>query len=265
MSTAVSSIDRKLDDALARRAAPAPVRTRWWVEAIVVVWIAWVYDAINNLAPLRLGPALSHGRDILSLEGSLGIAPERSLDSWLAAHHHLGLLVSDYYDNAHFIVTLVLLGVLWWRGSAIYRPMRNALVAINLLAFVVFWLYPVAPPRMLGGFTDVVASTHAIGSWHTGALASDANQLAAMPSLHIAWALWCALAVWQLTRRPLVRALGLLYPCLTAFAVLATGNHYLLDAAAGALLVALAFACVLWAPRALARSRTQPLGGAAGS
>ncbi len=57
-----------------------------------------------------------------------------------------------------------------------------------MLAFVVFWRYPVAPPRMLPGFTDVVASTHAFGSWHTGALASQANQLAAMPSLHIAWA-----------------------------------------------------------------------------
>ena len=86
---------------------------------------------------------------------------------------------------------------------------------------------------MLPGFTDVVASTHAIGSWHTGALASHANQLAAMPSLHIAWAAWCVLAVWRLTDARGCAALALLYACLTGFAVLATGNHFLLDVFAG--------------------------------
>ncbi len=188
LSTAVSSFDSKLD--AVPQGGGARVRTRWWREALLIAWLAWVYDAINNLAPLRLGPALSHGREILSAEGSLGIAPERSLDQWLSSHHGLGLVVSDYYDNAHFVVTVAVLALLWWQGAALYRPLRNTLIAINLLAFVVFWLYPVAPPRMLGGFTDVVATTHAIGSWHTGALASHANQLAAMPSLHIAWAVW---------------------------------------------------------------------------
>ena len=216
----------------------AASRTRWWVEALIVGWLLWVYDAINNFAPLRLGPALAHGREILSFEGSLGIAPERALDRWLTAHHTLGLLVSDYYDNAHFLVTLGLLGFLWWRRSDIFRPLRNALVLINVLGFVVFWLYPVAPPRMLGGFTDVVASTGAIGSWHDGALASQANQLAAMPSLHIAWALWCTVVVWRLSERAWLRALGAAYPSMTAFAVLATGNHYVLDVLAGALVAA---------------------------
>ena len=96
-----------------------------------------------------------------------------------------------------------MLGYLWWKRADIYRPLRNALVLVNVLAFIVFWFYPVAPPRMLKGFTDVVASTGAFGSWHTGALASDANQLAAMPSLHMAWAAWCTLAVWQMTHASL--------------------------------------------------------------
>jgi membrane-associated phospholipid phosphatase len=92
---------------------------------------------------------------------------------------------------------------------------------------------------MLGGFTDVVASTHAIGSWHTGALASDANQLAAMPSLHIAWAVWCTIAVWLTSARVWLRALAVVYPFVTGFAVLSTGNHYLLDIVGGALTIAL--------------------------
>jgi hypothetical protein len=85
------------------------------------------------------------------------------------------------------------------------------------------------------GFSDVVASTHAFGSWHTGSLASDANQFAAMPSLHIAWAVWCTFGLWKLSSRYWLRALAVCYPFLTALAVLSTGNHFLLDALAGLL------------------------------
>ncbi len=232
--------------ATARPAAPRALRSRWWLEGLTVVWLGWVYDAITNLAPLRLHAALVHAEGILSLERTLHVDPEHALDVWLAGHRSLGLAIADYYDNAHFIVTLGLLGWLWWRRADIYRPLRNSLVLVNLLAFVVFWRYPVAPPRMLAGFTDVVASTHAIGSWHTGALASDANQLAAMPSLHIAWAVWCAVAVWLATPRRWLRALALLHPTLTTFAVLATGNHYVLDIVAGVTVMAASFAIVWW-------------------
>lgn len=213
-------------------------RSPWWVEVGVIVWLLWVYDAITNFAPLRLDVALSHARGVLSLERTLHLDPELSLDRWLAGHHTLGLLLSDYYDNAHFIVTLGVLGYLWWKRADIYRPLRNALVLVNVLAFIVFWCYPVAPPRMLDGFTDVVASTGAFGSWHSGALASQANQLAAMPSLHMAWAAWCALALWQISTRSWVRVLAVLYPCMTALAVLSTGNHFLFDVLAGLLTLA---------------------------
>ena len=215
------------------------MRARWWVEALVVVWLCWVYDATTNLAPLRLHLALAHAEGVLSLERTLHIDPELTLDRWLAGHRTLGLLVSDYYDNAHFIVTLGLLGWLWWRRADIYRPLRNSLVLVNLLAFVAFWRYPVAPPRMLGGFTDVVVSTDAFGSWHGGALASHANELAAMPSLHIAWAAWCGLAVWRMTERWWLRALAIGHTCLTAAAVISTGNHFVLDILGGLAIMAL--------------------------
>jgi hypothetical protein len=217
-------------------------RTRWWAEALVIVWLCWVYDAITNFAPLRLHVALSHGEGVLAAERWLGIDPELSLDRWLAGHHTLGLVVSDYYDNAHFIVTLGLLGWVWVRRADLYRPLRNSLVLVNVIGFAVFWLYPVAPPRMLpaDGFSDIAAMTHAFGSWHAGALASAANQLAAMPSLHMAWAAWCAVALWRLSTRAWVRGVALLYPCMTAFAVLATGNHYVLDVLAGLATLAVA-------------------------
>jgi hypothetical protein len=141
-------------------------------------------------------------------------------------------------------VTLGLLGWLWWRRADIYRPLRNSLVLVNLLAFVVFWLYPVAPPRMLGGFVDIVDSTHAFGSFHGGSLASHADELAAMPSLHIAWAVWCSVALWRMSRRRWVRGLAILYPCTTAFTVLATGNHFIFDILGGLAAIALSVSIV---------------------
>jgi hypothetical protein len=242
----------------------AATRPRWWVELLVIGWLLFVYDAINNLAPLRLSVALGNARGILHLERVLHIDPELSLDRWVASHHTVGLILADYYDNAHFVVTLGVLGVLWWRRADLYRPLRNSLVLVNVIGFVVFWLLPVAPPRMLDGFTDVVASTHAFGSWHTGALASAANQLAAMPSLHMAWAGWCTVALWRVSERRFVRALAVVYPCLTALAVLATGNHFVLDIVGGLIALAISLLLVgspgrsvgrLTAPRLRARGR----------
>jgi hypothetical protein len=221
--------------ALAKREQAAPSRPRWWGELLVVAWLAVLYDTVTNLAPAREALALAHGRALLSFEQALGIDPELTLNRWLAGHHALGAIASYYYDNAHFILTLGLLGLLWWRRADIYRPLRNALVAINLLGLLVFWLCPVAPPRMLvgSGFSDVVAASHTLGSWHTGSLAADADQFAAMPSLHLAWAAWCGLVIWRLASRRWVRVVAVLYPCSVALAVLSTGNHYLLDVFAG--------------------------------
>jgi hypothetical protein len=228
-------------------------RARWWIEAAAIVWLLWIYDDVNNLAPLRQVAATRHAWSVLHVELSLHLAPELALNHWLAARHALGLIVADYYDIAHFAVTLGLLAWLWWRRADVYRPLRTSLVLINAIGLVVFWRYPLAPPRMLGaaGFNDVVANTGAWASWHRGALASQANQLAAMPSLHMAWAAWSALVVWRLWPSRLARCLAVAYPVLTALVVMATGNHFLFDIAGGLLTT---LAAVLVTER-LARAR----------
>ncbi len=197
---------------------------------------------------------------MLAFEHRLGLSPERYLDHWLAHQHVLAYIASDFYDNAIFGATLGLAAWTWWRRPDIYRPLRNDLVLANLTGFVVFWLYPLAPPRMLPGFVDVVEKVGGLGSWHN-LLISHADQLAAMPSMHLAWAVWCSLVVWRLVphRRAWRRAAGLfgvLYPLCTALVVLATANHYTLDVLAGTAATALSVVVVeVLVPRAVRRAR----------
>lgn len=199
--------------------------------------MCWLYDDINDLSPLRRGLAYSNGRRFLDLERWLHLDPEASLDHWLAGHQALGWIAGNYYDNVHFVVTLGLVGLVWWRFPDRYRPLRNGLVLTNLIAMAVFWTVPTAPPRLLEPrvYVDVVAQSHSFGSWHSGTLATAANQLAAMPSLHMGWALWSSLAAWRILPARRWRWLVWLYPVLTAVVVMATGNHYLCDVVAGAL------------------------------
>jgi hypothetical protein len=223
-------------------------KPRWWIQLLVLAWLGGLYDLVNNLAPTRIGAAMAHGFADLHVEQSLGWVPELAVNHWLAGHPLLGLLAGDYYDCAHFAVTLVVFAWLWWRHPDFYRPLRDALVAVSVVGFAVYWFFPAAPPRLLpgAGFSDIVSSTHAIGAWRSGVLAHTANQFAAMPSLHLAWALWVAFALWRVHRHARAAiALVWAYPLLTTLAVIATGNHLLIDCVAGAVTLALCLAAVL--------------------
>lgn len=216
-------------------------RSPLWFELLVIAWLCWLYDDINNLSPLRRSLAYGNGRLFLHIERVLHLDPEAALDHWLAGHPALGWIAGNYYDNVHFVTTLGLIGLVWWKFPERYRPLRNGLVLTNLAAMVIFWLVPTAPPRLLDPsvYIDVVGQSHSFGSWHTGTLATAANQLAAMPSMHIGWAAWSALAAWRILPRRWWTGLVWIYPVITAVDVMATGNHYLSDVVAGALLFAL--------------------------
>jgi hypothetical protein len=260
-ATPVSSRSTRLWRVLTRADGRAPV----WLEVLVIVWLLWLYDTINNLAPLRRLAALHNAASVLAFERSLNLAPELALDRWVAAHATLGLAVSYYYVFAHFFVTFGLLGWLWWNKPKLYRPLRTQLVLINVIGLAIFWCFPVAPPRMLAsdGFTDIIAATHAVGDFHQGGLATVANQYAAMPSLHIAWATWCSLVVWRVSSNRIARTIAIVYPFVTAFVVLSTGNHFLVDVLAGAATTAAAVAIELAAGRWIGPYRRRRYGLAA--
>jgi amino acid transporter len=210
-------------------------RAPLWIELAIVVWLFWLYDVINNLAPIRHALAIANAVGVLHFERSLGLDPELAINRWLGAHATLAMIASYDYFFAHAVVTFAVLVLVWRRVPERYIRLRTLLVIINLIAFAVFWRYPLAPPRLFPGlgYIDVVARAHALVSWHSGVLVHDADQFAAMPSLHVAWAIWSAIGIWHLTRRAVIRALAAAYPILTCFVVLGTGNHYLLDVLAG--------------------------------
>jgi hypothetical protein len=249
-------------------AALVPVRrTRWWIELAAIAWLYWVYDALNDLSPLRQRAAVAHAADLFHLERRLHLDVDWTLDHWTAHHRWIGVVLADFYDTAHLWAALAALVWLWWWRPAIYPRLRNVLVGVNVVGFLVFWLYPVAPPRMLPGFVDVVVQDHAWFSWHSGTLATHANQLAAMPSLHVSWALWVAVGIWVGTTSRGWRAVGVAHVVLTVVSVMATGNHYALDVVAGiaTLLVAVGAVALLarWRERRAAVASAST--GSAGS
>ena len=114
-----------------------------------------------------------------------------------------------------------------------FGRLRSALVLATTGANLVFWTWPVAPPRFsVPGMTDVLVRYHILGAASPHGPSSLVNLYAAMPSLHVAWACWCAAAVVTATRTRW-RHLAWLYPAATTLVVLASANHFLLDAAAG--------------------------------
>ena len=210
-------------------------------QLLVIGLFLGFYDALRDLAPGRVGAAESAARGVLSAERWLHVDVEHRLNAWLTGHPALGLLAGDWYDTAHFFVTLPLLAFVWWRAApATYRRLRDVLLLTNVIGFVVYLLVPLAPPRLVTGlgYVDTVATRHALGGW-SATLSHAADQYAAMPSLHVGWALWCTLVVFTLTQRRLVRIAAVLYPCVTTVVILATANHWVFDAGAGALCLAL--------------------------
>jgi hypothetical protein len=218
-----------------RDAVPARrVRRPVLAELVVVVVLLRVYDAARAHADVSRDDALRHARSILDVERRLHLDPEHAANAALHRHERLCTLAVDWYQYLHIPVTMALLLTLWVRCPARYRPLRTSLVLLNVVGLGVFLAWPLAPPRLLSGsgFIDSVSSTgHLLAS---GSVSLD--QYGAMPSLHIAWAVWSAVVVAVLLERHRLRHLAWLYPATTAVVVIATANHYLVDVAAGAVL-----------------------------
>jgi hypothetical protein len=228
-------------DVRTRDVTPTGVRRlRWTRELALVALLYGVYLAARAVIGVPVSDAIARGGDILDLEGFLHLDVERTLNRGLTAVPALGLLAAYLYATLHYVVTPVVLGWVALRRRADYRVARNGLVLATGLGLVGYWLLPTAPPRLVtGGFTDTMARFSDLGWWGDAASAprgmeSLSNQYAAMPSLHVGWAVWVALVLTRLSPSPTVRRWAWAYPAVMALVVMSTANHYLLDAVAGA-------------------------------
>jgi hypothetical protein len=183
----------------------------------------------------------AHGRLLLRAENAIHLNPEHTLNNALPPHSLLALLASYEYAYVYVLTTFGVLAWLWITRNAAYGWARNTLIYVNVIAIIVFALWPATPPRLLpgAGFIDIVAIHHPPGSWGSSAV-SGANQFAAMPSLHIAWAVWVSVALMRARVHRGGTAFGALHLGVTILVVLATANHYVLDIFAGAAVVGLA-------------------------
>jgi hypothetical protein len=231
---------------------------RWWRELLLVLPAYWLYTLVRNAVPDQETAALAQAEQLYRVERALGIDVELAVNQGLDRVTWLIVGMNYYYAVAHFIVTIAVLVWLYRRHPAYYAPARTVFLVTNAVALVVFYVYPLAPPRLLPGrgYIDTVVTHGTWGSWASGDVAAATNQYAAMPSMHVAWSVWCGLAIVLLARRRWVRMLGVAHPAATLVVIVATGNHFVLDAVGGVIALGLGYA-VLWVTVAI-HGRVRP-------
>jgi len=206
----------------------------------------WIDD------PQGAAAAFQNGRSIIGIEQSLGIFVEPRIQELLGATGLVGDAASWVYLNAQVTVTLAALTYLYLRHNRSFYFVRNMFIvswAIALLGYVVF---PTAPPRFFPewGFVDSVADFTGIDPSAGGAADALFNPYAAVPSMHVAFALMIGVPLSKLAKHRPVRWFWTAYPALVTFVIVMTANHFVLDAVLGALTAACAAAAAVWLARA---------------
>lgn len=219
----------------------APRRPRIWFEILLIAISYWTYSLIRNAVPEQKAAALANADWIWSVERTLGIAVEQSVNHTINSVTWLIVGMNYYYATLHFVVTIGVLVWIYRFHPGRYAATRMVLFATTGVALVGYYCYPLAPPRLMNGqnFIDTVLVHHTWGSMASGNLKQMSNQYAAMPSMHIGWSLWCGLTIFAVASAPWARILGLLYPTATLIVIVATANHFWLDAVGG--MICLAF------------------------
>jgi diacylglycerol O-acyltransferase len=217
-------------------------RPTLWRELVAALAVLAFYAVVAAFDSHRHEVAERNGRDVYRLQQWLRIDIEHALNDWLAGQDLLRTIANYEYAISYVVAAVGLLVWLYLRRPEVYRWARASFGLVNILGITCFALYPLMPPRLVPdlGFIDTVRLGHTWGSWGSP-LVSSANQLAAMPSLHVAWALWVSVVLARMRAGRLVQLLSAVHAAGTTFVIMATANHYLLDALAGALLV---LACV---------------------
>jgi PAP2 superfamily protein len=218
------------------------------------------YEATRGLSDGARDVAIRHAEDVVSAEKTLGLWHEQAIQHWALHAPGVVLQIADWtYLQCQFTITFAFLLWAYLRRNDAWPYLRNTVIIGFVIAMLGYTLYPCAPPRLLPdglgyGFVDTLE--HGSASAQGGLIEALANPYAAMPSLHTATALLVGSSGVMLCRSMLGRAIWALYPGLVVFSIVATANHFILDAIAGAGVFAIATALSLSLSRYL---RGRPL------
>jgi PAP2 superfamily len=216
------------------------------------------YQVVRGLADGKEALAIANGERVIDLERSLGSFFEPGLQQALLDQGWLIDAANYMYLNTQFVITVGFLVWLYLFRIGHFYFVRNMFLVAMGLALVGYAAFPTAPPRFFpeAGFTDTIASVANVDQ-DTGAVSLLVNPYAAVPSMHIAFALMIAVPGRVLSRAAAARLFWSAYPLLVFFVIVVTANHYWFDAAAGAAVACLA---ALTADRVLGRIRPERWG-----
>jgi membrane-associated phospholipid phosphatase len=199
----------------------------------------YLYRIVRGLVDGHANIAFQHARAIVDFERSIHTFIERDVQLW-AINNKVFIDIANWmYINSHFLVTTTFLIWLYITRNHAYYFVRNMFLVAMVLALVGYVVFPTAPPRFLPewGFQDTVADLFGEGASQTAGVLY--NPYAAIPSMHVAFALMVAVPAIQLVRPRLLKILWSVYPLLVTFVVISTGNHFWIDAALGAVVAAI--------------------------
>jgi hypothetical protein len=218
-------------------------------QLAVVLGAVAAYEAARLAMEPNWAQAFTNARRIVSAEEVLGLAWEQSLQRAFLSLPDLVTAFNIFYFVGHFVITGLFFLWLYHRSRQGFRSFRDGFLAATAISVVIHWLFPTAPPRLAeDGIADtlLLLSGIDIGSPTSSALS---NPVAAVPSLHAAYAVGVGIGLLRFARSPLVRASGAIYPPLVMLTIVVTGNHFVLDAIAGVAVLGLGFALVRWLRR----------------
>jgi hypothetical protein len=178
--------------------------------------------------------AFSHARDLIHLERTLHVFVEPSVQTWTIGTGFLDDAASWMYLNSHFVVTTCTLAFVYMFRNEHFYFVRNMFMVAMGFALIGYVIYPTAPPRMLPefGFVDTVADFTGVSESSVDALF---NPFAAVPSMHVCFAIMLSFPMIRMARHGWVKALWVAYAPVVTFVVVATGNHWVFDAFTGML------------------------------
>lgn len=231
------------------------VSSRWlpqgWLDALrqlaLFAGAYYAYRIVRGLVDGQAALAFENARTLVDVERAMGLFFEPGLQAWAQGEQWIVTGANWMYVNSHFVVTTTFLIWLYIARNHAYYYVRNMFMIAMGLALVGYLAYPTAPPRYMPewGFTDTVATF--VGDAAEQSANVLYNPFAAVPSMHVAFALMIAIPAIRLVKTRALKVAWALYPVLVTFVVVVTANHFWLDAVLGALVAAISAAAASYA------------------